>query len=467
MAVASSILPIRALLVTGILGMVSNVAIGGPCLDVALDGADAATFPDVTSRLLATEKVASVRPLGIPFSINGDYDTDVILVVYDSSITAQGNSSQWQQANGYGNLYADYVDAGGGIVAMQPGLAEDVGPTGRYKADYLPFHNASFCGYGTTTTGGAIPPENSLFDQVFSLSNHENNGAACADWTVHPDATVHAWWPSEQPLIATLGRVVSINSLARSFDAPNQVFAEGYPPDSDMAMLIANALVYAAGHDPRTACNGDEDDDGLLDTDEDLIGTDWENPDTDEDGEVDGADLCPLIADAGPEDTDSDGIGDACDEDLDGDDVPNTIDLCPVDFDPAQSDLDSDGIGDVCDEDLDGDGISDVVDNCHLVPNPEQTDSDNDGLGDACDPIDTDNDGIPDTDDNCPDDANSNQEDSDNNGTGDACEEPTIGCTSLPGGPTGGLGVLVGLLALRRRRRANRPSRYIRSVRAV
>ncbi len=93
MAVASSIMPIRALLVIGILGIASNVAIGGPCLNVALDGADAAIFPDATSRLLATEKVASVQPLGIPFSIDGDYDTDVILVVYDSSITAHGTSS--------------------------------------------------------------------------------------------------------------------------------------------------------------------------------------------------------------------------------------------------------------------------------------------------------------------------------------------------------------------------------------
>ncbi len=82
-------------------------------------------------------------------------------------------------------------------------------------------------------------------------------------------------------------------------------------------------------------------------------------------------------------------------------------------------------------------------------------------------PEDTDNDGIPDTDDNCPDDANPDQEDSDDNGTGDACEEPTIGCTSLPGGPMGGLGVLGGLLALRRRRRANRPSPCIRSIRAL
>ncbi len=59
--------------------------------------------------------MASVLPLGIPFSINGDYDTDVILVVYDSSITAQGNSSQWQQANGYGNdLSSIRYPAGGG-----------------------------------------------------------------------------------------------------------------------------------------------------------------------------------------------------------------------------------------------------------------------------------------------------------------------------------------------------------------
>jgi len=54
----------------------------------------------------------------------------------------------------------------------------------------------------------------------------------------------------------------------------------------------------------------------------------------------------------------------------------------------GQGDSDSDGVGDACDgvagPDHDNDGIGDALDNCPLTPNPGQEDTDNDGTGDAC-----------------------------------------------------------------------------------
>ena len=71
------------------------------------------------------------------------------------------------------------------------------------------------------------------------------------------------------------------------------------------------------------------------------------------------ADNCPMVANAGQEDADSDYIGDACDicasnydpgqEDTDTDGVGDACDLCPSDADGSNSDGDADGIGDVCD----------------------------------------------------------------------------------------------------------------------
>jgi hypothetical protein len=155
----------------------------------------------------------------------------------------------------------------------------------------------------------------------------------------------------------------------------------------------------------------------------------------DGDGVPDATDNCPTVSNPAQTDSDSDGLGDACDPDNDNDGVADSGDNCPFTANPFQENFDGDALGDACDSDPDGDGVI-AGDNCPFVPNVSQADTDQDGLGDDCD-VDADNDGIctashatsvcaagPDV---CPTVPDPGQEDLDQDGIGDFCDSDLDG----------------------------------------
>ncbi len=155
-----------------------------------------------------------------------------------------------------------------------------------------------------------------------------------------------------------------------------------------------------------------------VDTDRDGIG-DACDPDIDNDGFLNGDDVCPLVP-GSQIDTDDDGLGNACDTDDDNDTIPDADDDCPL---VHRDEPDPDA---ACDTDEDGDNVFDSIDNCLTIPNFDQADMDDDKVGDACD-LDRDGDDYPDLVDNCPAvengaDQGAAQLDSDRDGVGDACD---------------------------------------------
>lgn len=190
--------------------------------------------------------------------------------------------------------------------------------------------------------------------------------------------------------------------------------------DADGDGICGNDDICASGDDSQDAdgdsvpdacdtCPLDADNDADLDGicgDLDACPNDVDN-DADGDGVCGDVDICALGDDG--VDTDGDTAPDACDvcpldaaNDNDGDGICEADDNCDGHVNPSQQDTDGDGVGDACEPDTDGDGIVDDLDNCLYDANSDQTDSDGDGVGDACDvATDSDGDGVSDELDAC------------------------------------------------------------------
>jgi hypothetical protein len=167
---------------------------------------------------------------------------------------------------------------------------------------------------------------------------------------------------------------------------------DGSPNQADPAN--GNACVPNAS---SAAClAADSDSDGLSNGQEDTLGTDRSNADTDGDGSNDGMEVGGNAAN--PVDTDGDGIADvfepgatANDADSDDDGIADGTELGGTATNPL--DTDGDGTPNYLDRDSDGDGVPDALES---GPNPAQpVDTDGDGTPDYLD-LDSDADTLPD-----------------------------------------------------------------------
>ncbi len=167
---------------------------------------------------------------------------------------------------------------------------------------------------------------------------------------------------------------------------------DGLVDSSDNCPEHANSGQWDLDHDGLgNDCDLDIDGDGVSNEDEIAAGTKpWNDKsfpgrsvvdDRDQDGFANDFDNCPDHFNQGQWDKDKDGLGNECDDDIDGDEVRNADEVSagtrvwdPSSFPVAPSEADRDG-----------DGINNEQDNCADIANGGQWDKDTDGLGNECD----------------------------------------------------------------------------------
>ena len=148
-----------------------------------------------------------------------------------------------------GNVLADYVDAGFGVVMAADGFATDFGIEGRLVSEhYLPFGQGDFSS-GQNLTLIANEPQHPLLEGVNSFkggsgSYHE------APLGLNPGATLVAHWSNGEPLVGAKhtagGRTVGLNLFPMSSD----LISSYWNVSSDGALLMANALRWASAAPP-------------------------------------------------------------------------------------------------------------------------------------------------------------------------------------------------------------------------
>lgn len=152
-------------------------------------------------------------------------------------------------ASAVGNLLADYVDAGGGVVdAVFSHGTVAVG--GRWQSDgYSALVGTSQTSGSALTLGTIAVPDSPILAGVNSFSGGASFRTIA---TVRDGATLIASWSNGDPLVAVAGgrtgHVVSLNFFPPSSDARSDLWTAS----TDGAKLLANSLNFVAVPEPST-----------------------------------------------------------------------------------------------------------------------------------------------------------------------------------------------------------------------
>jgi hypothetical protein len=189
---------------------------------------DAGCEQEVSDYLLASGHVITVDVIDAYSTIPDLAD----IVDYDVVITWSNYS--YADAVGMGDLLADYIDQGGGVVALQAAYTVSWGLQGRFMSDYSPFISSDGCFVDVAL--GAYDPEHPLMDGVSDVTE-----SAVCDLGLTGVATCVAWWDNDWPYVAynnVNNKAVGINGYVGAY---NRQWT------GDMLQVVLNSVLFVAG----------------------------------------------------------------------------------------------------------------------------------------------------------------------------------------------------------------------------
>ena len=201
---------------------------------------------DLVEKLTATEAFDAVDV----FEATAGAPTLASLEAHDSVLVVRDLA--FSDRVGLGNVLADYLDAGGGIVLTYFAFAADTHPSGRFEADGYQVIDNGFAGGGDGPLGMTPLEDHPILQGVTSFdggtSSYRPLGA-----TVAAGATVVARWndAAGTPLVATrtVGgrRRCDLGFFPPTSDTGRADFVQA---STDAVRIVANALRWVAGDLP-------------------------------------------------------------------------------------------------------------------------------------------------------------------------------------------------------------------------
>jgi hypothetical protein len=185
--------------------------------------------------LAAPAPAVLAYPLGTPPTLASLHRFDAVLVYATAEVP---------NANAYGDLLADYVDGGGGVVVANLLWTDTIALGGRFTSD----------AYQVFTPGPPSTSSATLVDLGHPLTAEVGQVRArnWSDVALRPGARLVARWSSGVPAVATLvagaGRVVGVNMAA----LPSDVYP-GWDVGTGGDRLLAAALRGSGEAVPRCA----------------------------------------------------------------------------------------------------------------------------------------------------------------------------------------------------------------------